>query len=54
MLQFITKGFIDFFGITKPSATQERQAAWFITALLLGVVVFAAAVFGLVVLLFGR
>jgi len=53
-IQFITRGFIDFFGITKPTPTQERQAAWFITGLLALIVLLAGAVFLAVVLAFGH
>jgi hypothetical protein len=53
-LKFITQGFIDFFGITKPTPKEERQASWFIFALLAGIIVFAAAVFFIVVMAFGH
>jgi hypothetical protein len=54
LLRFITRGFINFFGITQPTPQQEKQAAWFICGLLGLIVVGAAAVFGVVVVGFGR
>ncbi len=33
-LRFLTRVFIDVFGITHPTPTQEKRAAWFITTLL--------------------
>ena len=54
LLRFITHGFINFFGITQPTPQHERQAAWFITGLLVLIVLGAAAVFGVIVLAFGR
>jgi Mg2+ and Co2+ transporter CorA len=54
LLRFIARGFISFFGITQPSPEQERQAAWFISGLLVLIVLGAAVVFGVVVLGFGR
>jgi hypothetical protein len=54
LLRFVTRWFINFFGITQPTAAQERQAAWFICGLLGLAVVGAAAVFGVLVLGFGR
>ena len=53
-LNFITSGFINFFGITQPTPKQERQAAWFICGLLAFILVFAALVFAVVVMAFGR
>jgi hypothetical protein len=53
-IQFVTRGFIDFFGITQPTPKQERQAQWFICGLLALIVLFAAAVFLIVVFAFGR
>jgi hypothetical protein len=34
LLRFVTRWFINFFGITEPTPVQERQAAWFICGLL--------------------
>ena len=51
-IQFVTRGFIDFFGITQPTPQQERQAQWFICGLLALIVVFAAAVFSILVVVF--
>jgi hypothetical protein len=53
-LKFVTQGFIDFFGITKPTPKQEQQAAWFICGLLALILLFAASVFLLVVFAFGH
>ena len=53
-IQFITRGFIDFFGITQPTPKQERQAGWFIFGLLVLIVLMAAGVFLLVVFAFGH
>ena len=50
----IMNGFINFFGITQPTPKQERQASWFITGLLALIVIAAAAVFGVIVMAFGR
>jgi len=50
----ITNGFINFFGITQPTPKQERQAQWFILGLLALIIVAAAAVFGVIVMAFGR
>ena len=50
----ITRGFIDFFGITQPSPEQERRAAWFICSLLVVIAVLAALVFAVIVLAFGH
>lgn len=54
LIRAITSGFINFFGITQPTPKQERQAQWFITGLLVLIVVAAAAVFGVIVMAFGR
>jgi hypothetical protein len=54
VFQFVTRWFINFFGITQPSAAQERQAAWFICGLLGLILLGAAVVFGVVVMGFGR
>ena len=54
ILRFITRSFIDFFGITQPTPKQERQAAWFITGLLVLIVLVAALAFTVVVMSFGR
>jgi len=54
LLRFVANGFINFFGITQPSAAQERQAIWFICGLLLLILAGTAAVFGLVMMRFGR
>ncbi|WP_263356104.1 hypothetical protein [Acidicapsa ligni] len=54
LVNFITRGFIDFFGITHPTPKQERQAAWFICGLLVLIIVVAALVFGLIVMVVGR
>jgi hypothetical protein len=50
LLRFITHGFINFFGITQPTAKQERQATLFICGLLLLIVVMAGLVFAVLVL----
>jgi hypothetical protein len=52
--RFVTHGFINFFGITQPTPKQERQATLFISALLAFIVLFAALVFAVVVMAFGR
>jgi hypothetical protein len=54
LIRFITRGFIDFFGITQPTPKQERQAAIFICGLLALILLLAALVFLVVVLAFGR
>jgi hypothetical protein len=54
LLRFVTRWFINFFGITQPTAQQERQAAWFICGLLGLILVGAAVVFGALVMRFGR
>jgi len=54
LLRFVTRGFINFFGITEPSPAQERQAAWFICGLLGLILLGAAGVFGVLVMGFGR
>jgi len=53
-MQFITRCFIDFFSITQPTPQEERRAAWFITALLVLVVLGAAAAFSIVVFSVGH
>ncbi len=53
-IRAIANGFINFFGITQPTPQQEKQAGWFIFALLALIVAGAAAVFGVVVLGFGN
>jgi hypothetical protein len=53
-IKFITQGFIDFFGITKPSPDEERNAVWIIFALLGAVILGVAAIFGIVVFAFGH
>jgi hypothetical protein len=50
LLRFITRGFINFFGITQPTPKQERQATWFICGLLVLVVLMAGGVFAVVVM----
>lgn len=32
--RFLTRAFVDVFGITHPTSQQERRAAWFICSLL--------------------
>jgi Mg2+ and Co2+ transporter CorA len=54
VINFITRGFIDFFGITHPTPKQERQAAWFICGLLALIILVAALVFSLIVMVIGR
>jgi len=54
MLRFAARWFINFFGITQPTPQQEKQAAWFICGLLGLIVMGSAAVFGVLVLGFGR
>lgn len=43
--QFLTRAFIDVFGITHPTEQQERRAAWFICSLLALIVLGIAFVF---------
>jgi Mg2+ and Co2+ transporter CorA len=50
LLKFITRGFVNFFGITQPTPQQERQATWFICGLLVVIVLVAAGVFWLLVM----
>ncbi len=38
LLLFLARAFVQTFGITQPSAAQERRAAWFI-AVLMGLIV---------------
>jgi len=52
--RFVTNGFINFFGITQPTPKQEKQATWFISGLLAFILVFAALVFAVIVMAFGR
>lgn len=54
VINFITRGFIDFFGITQPTPAEQKRAAWFICALLAVIILGAAAIFAIVVLNFGR
>jgi hypothetical protein len=54
IFRFVTQGFIDFFGITQPTKEQERRAAWFICGLLVLILLAAAAVFALIVTMFGK
>ena len=51
---FITQGFIDFFGITQPTAGEQKRAVWFICALLALIVLGAAVIFGIVVFNLGH
>ncbi len=53
-LTLIARGFIDFFGITQPTAEQQRRAAWFVCALLALILICAGLVFALIVQGFGR
>jgi hypothetical protein len=48
-IRFISRIFINFFGITQPNAKQQRQAELFITGLVVLIVLGAAAVFGILV-----
>ena len=54
LLRLIARGFINFFGITQPTPKQEKQAVWFITGLLVLIVLGAALVFGIIVFGFGN
>ncbi len=54
LLDFLAGGFIDTFGITRPDAGEKKNAARVIVLMILGVVVFVAAIFGLVVLVISR
>ena len=51
--QFLTRVFIDFFGITHPTALEERRAAWFICSLL-GLVVIGIALICFVIFSFSH
>jgi hypothetical protein len=51
---FITRGFIDFFGITQPTPGEQNRAVWFICALLALIVLGAGAIFFLVASTFGH
>jgi len=51
---FITQGFIDFFGITRPTPKQQRIATWFICSLLALIVLGATGVFLFVAFAFGK
>ncbi|HEY9126318.1 MAG TPA: hypothetical protein VIM62_04285 [Acidobacteriaceae bacterium] len=48
-IRFISRIFIDFFGITQPTPKQQRQAELFITGLVALIILGAAAVFGILV-----
>ena len=52
--KLITRGFIDFFGITQPTPKQEQRAAWFICSLLLLIMISAGLTFTFIVRAFGR
>lgn len=52
LLTFITRGFIDFFGITQPTPRQEKQASLFIVGLLVLIAVLIGLVFVVVALAF--
>lgn len=54
LIRVITTGFINFFGITQPTPEQEKRAQWFITALLVLIVLAATVVFTLIVMAFGH
>jgi hypothetical protein len=53
LLRYLTTAFVDFFGITKPSARDRDQATRYIALLLISVLVLAAAIM-LIVLHFNR
>ena len=44
LLRYLARVFINTFGITQPTAKEENQAAWFIGALLVGLLVVFGAV----------
>ncbi len=44
LLRYLARVFINTFGITQPTAKEENQAAWFIGALLIGLLVVFATV----------
>ncbi len=44
LLRYLARVFINTFGITQPTAKEENQAAWFIGALLIGLLAVFAAV----------
>ena len=54
LLRLIARGFINFFGITQPTPKQEQQAVWFITSLLVLIILGAALVFSVIVFGFGH
>jgi len=54
LLRFVTRWFINFFGITQPTPAQEWVAAWFICGLLVVVLLVAGVVFAVVVMGFGK
>lgn len=54
LLRAVSRGFINFFGITQPTPKQEQQAVWFICGLLVLIVLMASAVFGVLVFMIGR
>ena len=48
-IRFITRVFINLFGITEPTPQQQRQAELFITGLVVLILLGTAAVFGILV-----
>ncbi len=54
LFDYLIGGFIDSFGITKPDATEKNRANLIVLGMIVGVVVFVAAIFGVVVLVISK
>jgi hypothetical protein len=54
LLDFLAGGFIDTFGITRPDSGEKQRATRLILLMIVGVVVFVAAAFGVVVMIISR
>uniref|UniRef100_E6Q051 DUF2970 domain-containing protein n=1 Tax=mine drainage metagenome TaxID=410659 RepID=E6Q051_9ZZZZ len=54
LFDFLVGGFIDSFGITKPDATEKNRASWIVLGMIVGVIVFVAVIFGVVVLVISK
>lgn len=54
LFDFLAGGFIDSFGITRPDSTEKNRANIIVLGMILGVIAFVAAIFGVLVLMIGK
>ena len=54
LFDYLASGFIDTFGITRPDAGEKKHAARIIVLMILGTILFVAAIFAAVLFVISR